>query len=134
MDEMPAAQVQREAIMFKGFVSVNTPEDQTPVTLIVQNQLQYEKLVSMAQEIHQDPKNYEKIKAQLNIKSDFCLFFEDSEGNILPLILPSNDDETTLIVYGVGNPELNFKLNDTIVCGQVYKVNRADGSLSRYTS
>ncbi len=122
LDNVPEAEVKREAVVFKNLVSVNNPEEETAVTLIVQNQLDYKKLADLAASIYTDKKSYEEIKAQLDIKSDFCIFFEDSEGKILPIILPSEDD-TVKLIYGVGNPELDFKLNDTIVCGKVYEIN-----------
>lgn len=133
MDEMPEAQLKKDVVVFKNLISANSPDEETPVTLIVQNKLDYNKLVNLAKQLYENPESYEEIKAQLNVGSDFCIFFEDNDGGIQPLIVDQTDDGNTIVVYGVSNPELNFNLGKigdvTIICGQPYVVN-ADGSLT----
>lgn len=63
-------------------------------------------------------KDYESIKSQLGVRSDFCIHFEDEEGNIVDL-----NDDPNITQYSFGNPRLNITfVNETgekvvIPCG-----------------
>ena len=62
--------------------------------------------------------DYEEVKSQLGIRSDFCIHFEDEEGNIVDL-----NDHPNLTQYSFGDPRLNITfVNETgdqvvIPCG-----------------
>ena len=54
-------------------------------------------------------KTYQNVKQELGIENDFCIYFEDAEGNIVPIELETGT------YYGIGNE------NATIAgqaCGQ----------------
>jgi hypothetical protein len=46
--------------------------------------------------------NYTALKKKLGVKGEFCLFYEDSNGNIVPI------DNTTDSLVGVGNSSLTI--------------------------
>lgn len=50
--------------------------------------------------VHNATTNYTDLKKKLGVKGEFCLFFEDSEGNIVPI------DNTTASLVGVGNSSI----------------------------
>lgn len=55
-------------------------------------------------------KDYEDVKAELGIKSDFCIYLEDENGNIIPCG-PTNK-------AGIGNGE-DIIIGTNIACGSV---------------
>ncbi len=64
-----------------------------------------------------DEEDYESLKKKLNLDYDFCVFFENSQGEIRPIVLSNGS-----YLYGMGNNELVLG-NDTdgvvIRCGQL---------------
>jgi hypothetical protein len=50
-------------------------------------------------------KTYEQLKRELGITSDFCIHFEDENGNILDL-----DEHPCKVRYSIGNPSLNITI------------------------
>lgn len=73
------------------------------------------------------PDQYNELKSQLGVKGDFCIYFEDSEGNLVPVLLRVDDpdptvdgDETYYYVNGVGDD--GAMINDH-PCGQQYTKN-----------
>ena len=52
--------------------------------------------------IHNATANYTALKKKLGVKGEFCLFFVDSEGNIVPI------DNTTASLVGVGNSSITI--------------------------
>ena len=86
--------------------------DADDITLVIGNKVDSERLkvlISM---------DYNQLKSKLGIKSDFCIHFEDEDGNIIDL-----DDRPDRIQYSIGHPKLNLTLvNETeekvvIPCG-----------------
>lgn len=61
-----------------------------------QNIIDLEKLQDLAN-TSQYKENYEKIKKELNLDYDFCIFFEDSDRNLVPVRLKNGS-----FVYGIG--------------------------------
>lgn len=63
-------------------------------------------------------KDYDSIKSQLGVRSDFCIHFEDEDGNIVDL-----NDHPNITQYSFGDPRLNITfVNETgeqvvIPCG-----------------
>jgi hypothetical protein len=61
-------------------------------------------------------KSYDKLKDQLGVKGDFCIHFEDSEGNLIDLDPDPNRER-----YSIGNPKLTFVVIDENGVEQVVK-------------
>lgn len=55
-------------------------------------------------------KPYEQVKKELNIQSDFCIYIEDENGNIIPC--------GTNQKSGIGNGQ-DVQLSDSITCGDL---------------
>ncbi|MFP4112270.1 MAG: hypothetical protein ACLFPQ_01390 [Candidatus Woesearchaeota archaeon] len=49
-------------------------------------------------------KDYEELKASLGIKGDFCIFFEDRDGNIINISDITGRDD----IIGLGNQKINI--------------------------
>lgn len=52
-------------------------------------------------------KPYEDIKSQLGIASEFCIHFEDENGNLIDL-----DEDPVSTRYSIGDSKLNFTIRD----------------------
>ncbi len=62
--------------------------------------------------------DYEELKKELGLDYDFCVFFEDSAGNIKPIVLSNGS-----YLYGMGNPELvlgPLEGGGTVNCGELF--------------
>lgn len=46
--------------------------------------------------------DYEELKSDLQIKGEFCIFIEDSEGNLIPVDMPAEGEKLSM-----GNEALN---------------------------
>ena len=53
----------------------------------------------------------QKLKEMLNVRNDFCIYFEDAEGNLAPITTASGE-----VYNGIGSPQA--KVND-ISCGKL---------------
>ncbi len=63
-------------------------------------------------------KPYEELKGEMGVSNDFCIHFEDENGNLIDL-----DDDPCRLTYSIGNPNLNLTISDqfgerTIKCGE----------------
>lgn len=80
----------------EGEFIVKTLESDDPdIGIMEQNQIdnwQLEELVSM---------DYEDLKAKLGIRSDFCIFLEDENGNVVPI-----ETSDGRYVNGIGSDEV----------------------------
>ncbi len=82
------------------------------ITLVIGNRVDSERLKVLIN------MSYDQLKSKLGIRSDFCIHFEDEEGNIIDL-----DDRPDRTQYSIGHPKLNITLvNETeekvvIPCG-----------------
>ena len=61
--------------------------------------------------------DYDTLKKELDISSDFCIHFEDENGNLVNL-----DTNSSYLRYSIGNPKLTITVSDawctrTISCG-----------------
>ncbi|MCX8147602.1 MAG: hypothetical protein N3D84_03995 [Candidatus Woesearchaeota archaeon] len=86
-------------------------------SIVEENKLQ-EKKVS---ELVNNPIKYDELKKELGIKGDFCIYFEDSNGNLVPVIVDDggtpNDPTDDKYVNGVGSGDAT--IND-VRCGAIY--------------
>jgi len=67
--------------------------------------------------------DYDTLKNQLNVRDNFCIYVEDSDGNLIPLnaeeVDPSKPEGyVPEHVYGIGSTDAN--LND-VECGFIVK-------------
>jgi len=71
------------------------------VTFVVDGNIDKAKLEDFASE------NYLQIKEQLGLKNDFCIHFEDKDGNVIDI-----SQITQRKGIGIGSPEMEYKLID----------------------
>lgn len=88
----------------------------TNTTFVIQNKVDTERLNNTLN------KPYDELKKELDISSDFCLHFEDENGNLVNL-----DTEPCYLRYSIGNPNIMITVKDswgtrTIGCGVREKV------------
>jgi hypothetical protein len=78
----------------------------SPYKLIDGNKLNTETLKEIAND------NYDSVKNNLGVSSDFCIYITDSDGNLVNIneLLGEPGEK-----YGIGNG--NIKLSDSIECG-----------------
>lgn len=55
---------------------------------------------------------YEELQKELNIQGDFCIYFRDQQGFLVPIELEDN-----ITITGIGNPL--FKINEELNCSQI---------------
>lgn len=73
------------------------------ITIIIGNKVDTQRLKAFIN------KSYDQIKNELGVRSEFCIHFEDEDGNILDL-----DDNPDATKYSIGNPKLNLTfVNET---------------------
>jgi len=65
--------------------------------------------------------DYDTLKNQLNVRDNFCIYVEDSDGNLIPLHsveIPEDakKDDVFPHVYGIGS--VDAKIND-VECGNI---------------
>ena len=79
---------------------LTTPETSTSLDILVaaDNQLDVEKLKSLT------TADYAKLKQDLGVQNDFCIYLQDEEGNVL--YIEGADGNYTGI--GPGSPDLNL--------------------------
>ena len=75
---------------------------------------------SKIQEFAIDPEQYEALKQQLGVQGDFCIYFEDNEGNLVPVQVAEDTDGNPEFVNGVGSD--GAIINDH-PCGTQYNAN-----------
>lgn len=93
---------QKEALNEEARVIVNrltqqdlNPGGQKDISIIKDGVLMETDLIDFAN------KNYSEIKALLGVKGDFCIFFEDSQGNVMNL-----SNLTAIQTLGFGSDEI----------------------------
>jgi hypothetical protein len=80
-------------------------------TFVVQNKVDLSRLNKTLS------KDYDELKKELDISSDFCIHFEDENGNLVNL-----DPDPGYLTYSIGSPKLTIIVKDswctrTISCG-----------------
>jgi len=81
------------------------------LALVVRNQLQKEKLQILAS------MDYNELRNLLGISEDFCLHFEDEQGNLIDI-----DDSPTSTQYSIGSPVINFTVREqNLTTGQFFE-------------
>ena len=90
----------------------------TDQTILEDNKLEPEKVKEFI-----DQKKYEEIKTTLGLSGDFCIYIEDSNGNLIPVLVDDKgtpetaDDEFVNGIGGAGSEgaEINGQK-----CGEAY--------------
>ena len=80
--------------------------------LLSGNQLREDQVQKMYDDFYDD--NYEGLKTALGMQSDFCVYFRDKDGHLIPLEVI--DGSETKYITGIGNQE--FMINEYISCNQ----------------
>lgn len=83
----------------------------TENAVVENNKVDNEKLVELNHDDGTGQINYNQLRQELGIKGDFCIYFEDSDGNLIPVLVKTEDpmntlddpsDDTYIYVNGVG--------------------------------
>lgn len=77
----------------------NKLSDNTMNSLLTNGEVDPEKMKTFTE------KEISELKAELGVNNDFCIFFEDDTGNIVPIII--NDSGTQKVYYSIGSKEIN---------------------------
>ena len=77
----------------------NKLSDNAESSLITNGEVDLEKVKTFTE------KGIEKLKADLGVSNDFCIFFEDDAGNVVPIVI--NDSGTQKIYYSIGSENIN---------------------------
>lgn len=72
-------------------------EPSSEMAIVVKNRLDKDALADLAK------LPYNELKSLLGVKEDFCIHFEDENGNLVDI-----EDNTTHIQYSIGSPDLSF--------------------------
>ncbi|MBN1157681.1 hypothetical protein JXA85_08745 [Candidatus Woesearchaeota archaeon] len=72
-----SASLRRESEMLP--VRLTNPGPDRPAAFIVENKVDKSRLKEVA------GKNYSELKEELNLKHEFCLYFEDEQGNLIDI-------------------------------------------------
>jgi hypothetical protein len=81
-----------EAELLASKLMTEEPNPEKKITIVNNGVLSEEDLNALAEK---DTENYQKLKEQLGLSGDFCIFFEDDTGNV------------TYISEFTGNPDFN---------------------------
>lgn len=76
-------------------------EPSSEMAIVVKNRLDKAALADLAK------LNYTELKSLLGVKEDFCIHFEDENGNLVDI------DDTAVTQYSIGSPYLNFTVVET---------------------
>ena len=81
--------------------------------VVVRNQLDRERLAVLA------ALSYDELKSLLGVEGDFCIHFEDSQGNLFDI-----DSAPAVTKYSIGSPNINFTILEdgqecSIACSSV---------------
>lgn len=82
-----AAELQEEA----SLVARHTEEETSPLSIVDDGAVNEDKLAVLV------GRNYEELKRGVGIKNDFCIFFENENGDIVPIKQGVN---------GIGSPDI----------------------------
>lgn len=85
-----------------------SPSEQpgSSTAVVVRNQLDRERLAGLA------ALPYGELKSLLGVEGDFCIHFEDSQGNLFDI-----DSDPAVTKYSIGSPDLNFTIiEDGVEC------------------
>ncbi len=82
-------------------------------SIVKENKLDEEKVSSFVM----DSSRYQELKKELGVNGDFCIYFEDGQGNLVPIKVTEVDGEPQFI-NGLGNE--TAMIND-VPCGEMYE-------------
>ena len=81
-------------------ISHETLQEESSLNIIDEEELNESKVFDLAED------NYSKLKSKLQVDEDFCIYFEDEDGNIVGFIDPDTGEE----ILGIGSDEI--EVND----------------------
>lgn len=90
--------------------------DDPAVGIVEGDAIQQEKLEDMLQ------KEYDSLRQQFGINSEFCIFLEDDKGNIINITYTNETDTLTYTTIGIGPNNNDLKLAG-MPCGTTTQVN-----------
>ncbi len=109
-------QLQSESELLSLRLSSNTPNSSDSFAFIINNRVDKERVVELAGRASTSS-DYENLRAELGIRNDFCIYFEDKDGNLVSVSGETDD------VIGIGNPDFvispNENPNENIYCRTV---------------
>ncbi len=102
--------------LFYSLLSRNVNDDTTQIKIeseSIANRLSDNSEYSLLEngEINSDKikdfsnKNIDQLKAELGVKNDFCIFFEDDAGHIIPIVVNGSSGQE--IYYSIGSQDIN---------------------------
>jgi hypothetical protein len=119
--DSPDRILEYETRTMRNVVAVSSESAMKESTFILRNRIEYNRLVSLAKgEIGLD-----EIKKDFGIGSDFCLYFTDDAGRILPVVFVEGEagNEQIIFVFGVGKRlKIGDYGNTLVYCGARYKL------------
>ncbi len=74
-------------------------EPANDLAIVVKNRLEKEKLAELA------ALPYEELKAVIGVEGDFCIHFEDEDGNLVDI-----DERPGWVQFSIGSPNLNLTI------------------------
>jgi hypothetical protein len=80
--------------------------------LLSGNQLNQTQVQKMYDEFFND--SYAGLKSALNMQGDFCIYFRDKEGRLIPLTI--QDGTSTKQITGIGHPD--FMITEYLKCNE----------------
>ena len=76
---------------------ISSGSDSGGAVIVVKNKLQKDALADLAK------LPYNELKSVLGIKADFCIHFEDEDGNLIDI-----ENNSSHVQYSIGSKNLNF--------------------------
>ena len=109
----PDRPVTLEALAQEGEVisgQLVSSSESSETAVVIRNRLDKERLQSLA------GLSYDELKGLLGVEGDFCIHFEDEQGNLIDI------DDSAVTRYSIGSPKLNFTVLDAgtesvLACG-----------------
>ena len=92
-------QLQKESELIPMKIIASEPNIDNDLAFIIDGKVNKERLKSLSSY------DYDQLKTEFGVLNDFCIYFEDKDGNLVDI-----SSELGADVYGVGNPE--FALNE----------------------
>ncbi|HDP74189.1 MAG TPA: hypothetical protein ENN46_04535 [Candidatus Woesearchaeota archaeon] len=119
MKESPEVMLDYESKSLRNVVAVSSEDTMTPSSFVLRNRVDYEKLVELAKKTDQ-ASALRDMKNDFGIRNDFCIYFVDENGEILPIVYLDNDD-TPRYVFGIGKKlKIGEFNNRNVECGVKY--------------
>lgn len=114
--------VEQEAKIILDYITSTDQDSPAGTNILIEQNVDMDALTELAKKIDETPDYYDYLKQQWGVESDFCIYFEGSNGEILPIPFDQNH-----LVYGIGDSRLNIKLGtniygEDVICGKKYSI------------